>query len=425
MAGFLINDYDTAMKSWSDVEVPQLDSAFTFPVLSLTNSSTGEITALKKKDMYRMYVCGITPYDATHLGHAATYLTFDLINRYLRACGSEVRYVQNITDIDDPLLERAKRDGVDWNVLAHQQIDLFRSDMTHLRVIPPAHYIGAVDAIPLVTSAIEKLKSKDSIYSVDQDLYFKVHSDSEFGERSHLSDDQMLQIFSERGGDPKRAGKSNPLDCLVWMTQRPNEPGWPSPFGIGRPGWHIECTAIAIKYLKPSDDDVTLIDIQGGGSDLIFPHHEMCAAQAQVLSGKPLSATYVHAGMIGLDGEKMSKSKGNLVFVSKLIEAGHDPLAIRWALMKDHYRTDRMWSDELFKEAEIEIVTLRDCLSRVQIAPTEELITNIIGYLADDLDTESVIAALNTWMDQTKAGDTGGEAMSLAKTLDALLGIQF
>jgi L-cysteine:1D-myo-inositol 2-amino-2-deoxy-alpha-D-glucopyranoside ligase len=425
MAGFLINDYDTAMKSWSDVEVPQLDSAFTFPVLSLTNSSTGEITALKKKDMYRMYVCGITPYDATHLGHAATYLTFDLINRYLRASGSEVRYVQNITDIDDPLLERAKRDGVDWNDLAHQQIDLFRSDMTHLRVIPPAHYIGAVDAIPLVTSAIEELRSKGSIYSVDQDMYFKVHADSEFGERSHLSDDEMLQIFSERGGDPNRAGKFHPLDCLVWMSQRPNEPGWPSRFGIGRPGWHIECTAIAIKYLDPSDDDVTLIDIQGGGSDLIFPHHEMCAAQAHVLSGKPLSATYVHAGMIGLDGEKMSKSKGNLVFVSKLIEAGSDPMAIRWALMKNHYRTDRMWSDELFKEAEIEIVTLRDCLSRAQVAPTQELIANIIGYLADDLNTESVIAALNTWMDQTKAGDTGGDAMSLTKTLDALLGIRF
>jgi L-cysteine:1D-myo-inositol 2-amino-2-deoxy-alpha-D-glucopyranoside ligase len=372
-----------------------------------------------------MYVCGITPYDATHLGHAATYLTFDLINRYLRAIGSEVRYVQNITDIDDPLLERAKRDGVDWNDLAQQQIDLFRSDMTHLRVIPPAHYIGAVDAIPLVTNAIEELRSKGSIYSVDQDLYFKVHADSEFGERSHLSDDEMLQIFSERGGDPTRAGKSNPLDCLVWMTQRPNEPGWPSPFGTGRPGWHIECTAIAIKYLDPSHADEALIDIQGGGSDLIFPHHEMCAAQAQVLSGKPLSATYVHAGMIGLDGEKMSKSKGNLVFVSKLIDAGCDPMAIRWALMKNHYRNDRMWSDELFKVAEIETTTLRDCLSRVQIAPTEELITNIIGYLADDLDTESVIADLNTWMDQTKAGDTGGDAMSLAKTLDALLGIKF
>ena len=139
-----------------------------------------------------------------------------------------------------------------------------------------------------------------------------------------------MEIFAERGGDPTRVGKIDPLDCLVWMSQRPNEPGWPSPFGMGRPGWHIECTAIAIKYLEPSPSEDALIDIQGGGSDLIFPHHEMCAAQAQVLSGKPLASTYVHAGMIGLDGEKMSKSKGNLVFVSKLVAAGRDPMAIRW-----------------------------------------------------------------------------------------------
>jgi L-cysteine:1D-myo-inositol 2-amino-2-deoxy-alpha-D-glucopyranoside ligase len=289
-----------------------------------------------------MYVCGITPYDATHLGHAATYLTFDLINRYLRATGSEVRYVQNITDIDDPLLERAHRDGIDWKDLAHQQIDLFRGDMVNLRVIPPAHYIGAVDAIPLVTQAIEQLSTKDSVYQVDQDLYFKVHADPHFGERSHLSTDRMLEIFSERGGDPTRSGKADPLDCLVWMSQRPNEPGWPSPFGIGRPGWHIECTAIAIQYLEPEPRETALIDIQGGGSDLIFPHHEMCASQAQVLSGKPLASTYVHAGMIGLDGEKMSKSKGNLVFVSKLVADGRDPMAIRWALMQSHYRNDRM-----------------------------------------------------------------------------------
>ena len=372
-----------------------------------------------------MYVCGITPYDATHLGHAATYLTFDLINRFLRAAGSEVRYVQNITDIDDPLLERAKRDGVDWNDLAHQQIDLFRSDMTHLRVIPPAHYIGAVDAIPLVTNAIVELKSKDSIYTVDEDLYFTVHSDKQFGERSHLSEDEMLQIFSERGGDPNREGKSHPLDCLVWMSQRPNEPGWPSPFGIGRPGWHIECTAIAIKYLEPSHEEDALIDIQGGGSDLIFPHHEMCAAQAQVLTGKPLSQTYVHAGMIGLDGEKMSKSKGNLVFVSKLIEAGREPMAIRWALMQSHYRTDRMWSDELLVQSEIEVARLRQALLQSQVAPTQELIVSIIGYLADDLDTQSVIAALNTWVDTTNSGHNGGDIVSLTKALDALLGIRF
>jgi L-cysteine:1D-myo-inositol 2-amino-2-deoxy-alpha-D-glucopyranoside ligase len=412
------------MKPWNDVEIPTVDSAINFPVLSLTNSASGKKEEVKRKPVYRMYVCGITPYDATHLGHAATYLTFDLINRYLTASGSEVRYVQNITDIDDPLLERANRDGVDWTELAHQQIDLFRSDMINLRVIPPAHYIGAVDAIPLVTDAIAELSSKGSIYSVEQDLYFKVHSDFHFGERSNLSQEKMLEIFAERGGDPTRAGKTDPLDCLVWMSQRPNEPGWPSPFGIGRPGWHIECTAIAIRYLEPSIGEDALIDFQGGGSDLIFPHHEMCAAQAQVLSGKPLASTYVHAGMIGLDGEKMSKSKGNLVFVSKLVAAGRDPIAIRWALMKDHYRQDRMWTEELLIVAEGEIQALRSCLEQSNVAPTKELIETIVNALSNDLDTQAVTTALNTWVGQTQSGEGGGDAPALAVALDALLGIK-
>jgi L-cysteine:1D-myo-inositol 2-amino-2-deoxy-alpha-D-glucopyranoside ligase len=412
------------MKSWNEVEIPAIGSAINFPALSLTNSASGQKEQVKRKPVYRMYVCGITPYDATHLGHAATYLAFDLINRYLKASGSEVHYVQNITDIDDPLLERANRDGIDWTDLAHQQIDLFRSDMINLRVIPPAHYIGAVDAIPLVTDAIENLYSKDSIYPVEQDLYFKVHADAQFGQRSHLSQEKMMEIFAERGGDPTREGKSDPLDCLVWMSQRPNEPGWPSPFGTGRPGWHIECTAIAIKYLEPSPSEGALIDIQGGGSDLIFPHHEMCAAQAQVLSGKPLASTYVHAGMIGLDGEKMSKSKGNLVFVSKLVAAGRDPMAIRWALMKDHYRQDRMWTDELLVTAESEMDALRSCMSRADVAPTNDLIEMIVNALSDDLDTWSAITALNTWVGRTQSGDTGGDAQALKVALDALLGIK-
>jgi L-cysteine:1D-myo-inositol 2-amino-2-deoxy-alpha-D-glucopyranoside ligase len=412
------------MKSWNEVEIPAIDSAINFPALSLTNSVSGKKEQVKRKPVYRMYVCGITPYDATHLGHAATYLTFDLINRYLTASGSEVRYVQNITDIDDPLLERANRDGVEWTDLAHQQIDLFRSDMINLRVVPPAHYIGAVDAIPLVTEAIENLSLKDSIYLVEQDLYFKVHADAQFGQRSHLSQETMLEIFAERGGDPTRVGKTDPLDCLVWMSQRPNEPGWPSPFGTGRPGWHIECTAIAIKYLEPLPSEDALIDIQGGGSDLIFPHHEMCAAQAQVLSGKPLASTYVHAGMIGLDGEKMSKSKGNLVFVSKLVAAGRDPMAIRWALMKDHYRQDRMWTDELLVTAESEMDALRSCMSRADVAPTNDLIEMIVNALSDDLDTWSAITALNTWVGRTQSGDTGGDAQALKVALDALLGIK-
>jgi L-cysteine:1D-myo-inositol 2-amino-2-deoxy-alpha-D-glucopyranoside ligase len=412
------------MKSWNEVTIPAPVLSFRFPVLQLTNSASGTKDSLPDKPLYRMYVCGITPYDATHLGHAATYLAFDLINRYLRASGSEVRYVQNITDIDDPLLERANRDGIDWAQLAHQQIELFRNDMVNLRVIPPTDYIGAVEAIPLVSSAIEQLSAKDSIYPVEQDLYFKVHVDADFGTRSHLSQDEMLKIFSERGGDPARIGKKNPLDCLVWMSQRPNEPGWDSPFGVGRPGWHIECTAIAIKYLQPDSNEPSLIDIQGGGSDLIFPHHEMCAAQAQVLSGKPLANTYVHAGMIGLDGEKMSKSKGNLVFVSKLLAAGSDPMAIRWALMKSHYRTDRMWSDELLVEAEAEIVALRSVLRSEKVAATSGLIQQIVGSLADDLDTPAVIAAINSWVAQSQSEDDADEAKELETVFDSLLGIR-
>ena len=423
MAGLLNYEYDRDMRSWTDVVIPSMDTVLKFPALQLTNSASGSKELVPPKPLYRLYVCGITPYDATHLGHAATYLTFDLINRYLRASGSAVRYVQNITDIDDPLLERAKRDGIDWTELAHKQIDLFRGDMVNLRVIPPSDYIGAVDGIPLVTAAIEQLAIKGSIYQVDHDLYFKVREDRNFGQRSHLSQEEMLQIFSERGGDPARLGKIDPLDCLVWMSQRPKEPGWPSPFGVGRPGWHIECTAIALKYLEPSPDDESLIDIQGGGSDLIFPHHEMCASQAQVLSGKPLASSYVHAGMIGLDGEKMSKSKGNLVFVSTLVADGREPMAIRWALMKDHYRTDRMWTDELLVAAESELFALRSALTQLNVAPTQEFIEKMIAALADDLDTVAVTSMINEWVQKTQSGDTGGDAQSLVTALDALLGV--
>jgi len=412
------------MNSWPEVEIPAIAAKFDKPPLTLSDTASATKQQVASKRVYRMYVCGITPYDATHLGHAATYLTFDLINRYLRMLGSEVQYVQNITDIDDPLLERANRDGVDWRELAHQQIDLFRSDMVNLRVIPPAHYIGAVDAIPLVTQAITKLDERKSIYSVDTDLYFSVHDDEDFGSRSHLTAEQMLQIFSERGGDPARIGKRDPLDCLVWMSQRPNEPGWESPFSTGRPGWHIECTAIAIEHLKPSDSDSTLIDIQGGGSDLIFPHHEMCAAQAKVLSGKELAAHYVHAGMIGLDGEKMSKSLGNLVFVSKLVAAGRNPMAIRWALMKSHYRQDRMWNEEILVEAEMEIAQLRAVLTSESFGSTDQLIQGIISAIADDLDTPKALSLINDWVNAATIHETSNDAQQLLNVLDAVLGLK-
>jgi len=411
------------MNSWSQVAIPSLKQGLELPQLSLSDTASAAKKLVEKKSVYRMYVCGITPYDATHLGHAATYLTFDLINRYLRASGAEVKYVQNITDIDDPLLERANRDGLDWKELAHQQIDLFRGDMENLRVIPPAHYIGAVDAIPLVVDAIKDLDSLSTIYQVDTDQYFSVHADTRFGSRSHLSQEQMISTFSERGGDPDRLGKKDPLDCLVWMSQRPNEPGWDSSLGVGRPGWHIECTAIALEYLDPSDGDSTLIDIQGGGSDLIFPHHEMCAAQAHLLTGKELASSYVHTGMIGLDGEKMSKSKGNLVFVSRLVAAGTDPMAIRIALMSDHYRHDRMWSQGLLEKAENQLAQIRKAVEASNAAPTDIVIHKIIEALSEDLNTPKVLSILADWSSETLNGATGGTTNELRDALDSLLGL--
>jgi L-cysteine:1D-myo-inositol 2-amino-2-deoxy-alpha-D-glucopyranoside ligase len=411
------------MHSWPEVYLPRLPERFTVPPLALYNTASQSIETLLQKKRYRMYVCGITPYDATHLGHAATYLTFDLINRYLRATGAQVDFVENITDIDDPLLERARRDGVSWEALAKSQIDLFRGDMSDLHIIPPKNYVGVVEAMPLVVDAVQKLMNAATTYSVDSDLYFSVRSDSEFGERSHLSQEQMIEIFAERGGDPNRAGKKDPLDALVWLSQRNGEPGWPSPFGAGRPGWHIECCAIALHYLTPDSADEYAIDIQGGGSDLIFPHHEMSASQSRAMIGQKFARSYIHTGMIGLDGEKMSKSLGNLVFVSRLIAAGINPASIRWALMGHPYGTDLMWSDALIKVAEEEISRLQNALAKVDVAPTDSLIESIISSLAENLDTPSVLAHIRRWIDETESGATGGEAGELSRALDTLLGI--
>jgi L-cysteine:1D-myo-inositol 2-amino-2-deoxy-alpha-D-glucopyranoside ligase len=411
------------MQSWPDVYIPELDSRFALKQLSLFDTASQGLIELPRKSVYRLYVCGITPYDATHLGHAATYLSFDLIHRYLLATGAQVRFVQNITDIDDPLLERAKRDGVNWQELAQSQIDLFRGDMTDLHVVPPQSYIGVVEAMPIIVEAVERLNQASSTYSVDKDLYFRVRTDPGFGERSHLEHEEQIKIFSERGGDPNRPGKEDPLDALVWLSERADEPGWPSPFGSGRPGWHIECSAIALKYLQISLDDDFSIDIQGGGNDLIFPHHEMSASQSFAMTGQNFSRCYVHAGMVGLEGQKMSKSLGNLVFVSKLIAEGVDPMAIRWALMGHAFQSDLMWKRELIKDAQSEIDSLRKALSRVDVAPTSELIQNICDLLAGNLDTPEILRRIRTWISATESGSVGGEAGELSRALDTLLGL--
>ncbi len=404
------------MRSWSSIPVSKIGLQ---PLpLRIYSTKARDFVPMPIKDHYQMYVCGITPYDATHLGHAATYLTFDLINRFWRSSGSKVIYIQNITDIDDPLLERSARDGVDWKELAHSQIDLFRSDMQALRILPPEHYEGAVDAIPDVINAIKKLSEFGAVYKVDGDQYFEVHKDPQFGSESHLETFEMLSIFAERGGDPNRSGKHDPLDALLWLAERAGEPSWPSEFGAGRPGWHIECAAIALKFADHSG--TTIIDIQGGGSDLIFPHHEMSASQVRVLTGKEFASAYVHAGLIGLDGEKMSKSKGNLLFVSKLILEGVDPMAIRWALLKRHYRDDYMWLRTELNIAKKELEALSLSLQRTNVPRTERLVKEIYESLADDLDSPRAIASINEWV---QSEGNGGDVNELRIALDSLLGI--
>ena len=414
------------MKSWAGPSYrKEASSHKDVPVLNLFNTASSQVESLEVKDFYRMYVCGITPYDATHLGHASTYISFDLINRYLRFSGATVAFVENITDIDDPLLERALRDGVDWQELAHSQIELFRGDMVALRVIPPDHYIGVVEAMDQIIESILLLQKGDSLYSVEGDLYFRVRRDPEFLKRSHLSLNTALEIFSQRGGDPQRVGKEDPLDALVWRIQRPGEPGWPSPFGVGRPGWHIECSAIALHYLNPSPHDDYAIDIQGGGSDLIFPHHDMSAAQGLIATDQQFARSFVHTGMIGLDGEKMSKSLGNLVFVSRLLADGVDPMAIRLALMGHHYRSDHMWTTPEISRAEKFVERLRLNLSRVEVAPTSPVMAETLVAMSQDLNTEGVIALLVTWCEKTESGQSGGSAGELARFLDELLGLAF
>lgn len=374
-----------------------------------------------------MYVCGITPYDATHLGHAATYVAFDLIYRQLLDNGHNVHFVQNITDVDDPLFERAARDGVDWRELGTSQIDLFRSDMTALNVIPPRDYVGVMDSIDEVIQLVQRLLDAGAAYVVEDaefpDIYASINATEQFGYESNLDRDTMLALFRERGGDPDRAEKRDPLDALVWRAARPGEPSWDAPFGAGRPGWHIECSAIATKRLGAS------FAIQGGGSDLKFPHHEFSAAHAEAAypETKRMAQAYVHAGMIALDGVKMSKSLGNLVFVSKLTAAGHDPSAIRLGLYSHHYRGDRDWSDAVLTTAERRLAKWRSaCAVASDVEAARSLVAEVRAGLADDLDTPRVLAAIDSWADSVVPGATdAGEAGQLVSTaLDALLGLK-
>ena len=371
-----------------------------------------------------MYVCGITPYDSTHLGHAATYLAFDLIYRLLLDNGYDVHYVQNVTDVDDPLFERAERDGVDWQELGQSQTDLFRSDMQILGVFPPRDYIGAMESVDEVVELVQRLVDNGAAYVVDDpefpDVYASIDATEQFGYESNYDRATMEKYFAERGGDPERQGKRDPLDALVWRAHRDGEPAWDSPFGPGRPGWHIECSAIAINRLG------TEFLIQGGGSDLIFPHHEFSAAHAEAgHNAERMSQFYVHAGMMGLDGTKMSKSLGNLIFVHKLVEQGVDPSAIRLGIFANHYRGDRDWSESILAEAQQRLNQWRQALKQPgTVAHAESLIQSVRGALADDLDTPQALRLIDAWARQERGVDESAAGEAVSNMVDRLLGVR-
>jgi L-cysteine:1D-myo-inositol 2-amino-2-deoxy-alpha-D-glucopyranoside ligase len=411
------------MDAWTGHEVPRLPGTATPP--ALYDSARRSVQPTTPGDTATMYVCGITPYDATHLGHAATMITFDLVQRAWRDAGLAVRYVQNVTDIDDPLLERAARDGEDWVVLAMRETALFREDMEALRMIPPTHYVGAVESIPAIAAHVRELIDAGAAYRLADgtgDVYFAIEAAPRFGYESHLSRDEMLVLSAERGGDPERPGKRDPLDPLLWRGARDGEPAWDGgDLGPGRPGWHIECATIALGLLGET------IDVQGGGNDLLYPHHECSAAHAEQLTGKaPFARHYVHAGMIGLDGEKMSKSKGNLVFVSRQRADGVDPMAVRLSLLAEHYRTDRQWTDDVLKAGQQRLARWREAAAGPAGPSGEGLLAAVREALHHDLDTPAALALVDAWSEAALAGagdDTEGPAL-MAKTVDALLGVR-
>lgn len=388
------------MHSWPTPEIPALDGT---PVpLALYDTADQEIRPLDVPPSgagipVGMYVCGITPYDSTHLGHAATYLAFDLIYRVLLDNDHQVHYVQNITDVDDPLFERAARDGVDWRDLGTSQINLFRSDMETLSIIPPKDYIGAIESIDEVIGMVSTLLEEGAAYVVDDpehpDIYASINATENFGYESNYDTATMAELFAERGGDPDRAGKRNPMDALLWRAARDGEPSWESPFGPGRPGWHIECSAIATNRLGHS------FDIQGGGSDLMFPHHEFSAAHAEAAHGvERMARHYVHAGMISQDGVKMSKSLGNLEFVHRLTAAGHEPGAIRLGVFASHYRGDRDWNSDVLATAEQRLALWRSAVAAAgSVDDAVDTVTRLRTHLAADLDTPAGLAAVDGW----------------------------
>ncbi|HEY5321162.1 MAG TPA: cysteine--1-D-myo-inosityl 2-amino-2-deoxy-alpha-D-glucopyranoside ligase [Galbitalea sp.] len=404
------------MKSWSRPEVPQLSGRGEIP--RIWDTASAGIVEARPTGAAQLYVCGITPYDSTHVGHAATYLAYDTLIRLWLDAGFAVDYVQNTTDVDDPLLERARATGVDWRDLAAEQTDRYRHDMESLRIIPPDHYIAVTEKIEHIATAVKSLLDRDIAYRVDDDIYFdsaaaESASPWHLGDESHFDRPTMLALSAERGGDPDRPGKRDPLDPVLWRGARAEEPGWDSVLGVGRPGWHIECSVIAADYLELP------ITVKGGGADLIFPHHEFSAGHTAAITGLPLAGLYSHAGLVAYRGEKMSKSLGNLVFIGALTGAGVDPRAIRLAILAQPYRENWEWTDALLEQATIRLARWITWASNPSPGENDRLLGRLRAALADDLGTPRGIAEVDAAID-AGTGATVGDTTAV----DALLGIR-
>ena len=419
------------MLTWPPPQIPRLPGRGG-PV-RVRDTSTGELVVAAAGDTATLYVCGITPYDATHLGHAATYVAFDLLVRSWRDAGQRVRYASNVTDVDDPLLERAIATGVDWRELAVEQTALFAEDMTALGVVPPDVYTGAVESIPAVARAIRDLLAAGAAYRVEDpdtaghgrgDIYADLSADPDLGRVAGLDRAEMLALFAERGGDPARTGKRDPLDPLLWRRERPGEPAWDGgELGTGRPGWHIECAVIARDGLGLP------FDVQGGGIDLRFPHHEMSTSHARLLDAGQGARIHVHAGMVGLDGEKMSKSRGNLVLVSRLRALGENPMAIRLAILAHHYASDWEWTDADLDVARARLERWQRAVSGNGGPDATATLADVRSALGADLDAPTALAALDAWADDAlRAGGAADTVIGapgiISRTANALLGVR-
>jgi L-cysteine:1D-myo-inositol 2-amino-2-deoxy-alpha-D-glucopyranoside ligase len=350
--------------------------------MRLYDTARGEVVPFEPGPIVTMYTCGITPYDAAHLGHAATYLAYDVLQRRLRDLGHRTDCVRNVTDVDDDILRKARQLGVHYLDLAAEEMARFDADMKALGLLPAFSEPRATSAIPDILGFIGMVLESGHAYQAGGGVYFSVSSFEKFGQISHLSSDAMLALAAERGGNPDDPHKRDPLDFVLWQPSAPDEPAWESLWGQGRPGWHIECSALAMRELGPT------IDLHGGGTDLIFPHHECEAAQSEAATGQRFVRHWMHVGMVELEGTKMSKSLGNLIFVSDLLKEW-DAAAIRVAIIGHHYRSNWEWFDHLMPAA-------ADRLERWRAAgPGDGALDEVRAALDDDLDTPRAMAAID------------------------------